>query len=184
LARRKLPLLGAPEGAAPPTGAPEGAPATGAPEGAAPATGAPEGAAPPTMAALRARLGGRLEGPASPDAGRPVTVGGEVGVLLARDERGCDVWLGDGRVRRAADVFVLPGPPPSGLAPAALAARRFADLREGERVSFVAPDGRLEQGLLFEKCRFGALVARDDGSVLGVGFQRLHPTRSPETKPN
>ncbi|HEU4409016.1 MAG TPA: hypothetical protein VFS43_27400 [Polyangiaceae bacterium] len=147
-----------------------------------PLLGAPEGAAPPTMAALRARLGGRLEGPASADAGRPVTVGGEVGVLLSRDERGCDVWLGDNRVKRAAgpSAFVLPGPPPSELAPAAQAARRFADLREGERVSFVAPDGRLEQGLLFEKCRFGALVARDDGSILGVGFQRLFPARSPE----
>src|SRR5262245_26621005 len=110
------------------------------------------------MAALRTRLGGRLEGPTSPDAGRPVTVGGEVGVLLSRDERGCDVWFGDRRVKRAAAVFILPGPPPSELAPAAQTARRFADLREGERVAFVAPDGRLEQGLLFEKCRFGALV--------------------------
>lgn len=134
------------------------------------------------MAVLRARLGGRLEGPKAPDAGRTVTVGGEVGVLLSRDERGCDVWLGDSRVKRAdaAAVFALAGPPPLELAPAAQAARRFADLLEGERVSFVAPDGRLEQGLLFEKCRFGALVARDDGSVLGVGFQRLHPTRAPE----
>ncbi len=137
--------------------------------------GAPETA--PTMAALRARLGGRHEAPPAPDAGRPVTVGGELGVLLSRDEGGCDVWLGDRRVKRAAAsaVLALPGPPPATLAPAAQAARRFADLAEGERVTFLAPDGRLAQGLLFEKCRFGALVARDDGAVLGVGFQRLWP---------
>ncbi|MCU0684613.1 MAG: hypothetical protein MUF34_20600 [Polyangiaceae bacterium] len=152
MARRKLPLLGGAEGA------------------------------PPTMAILRARLGGRLEGPPTPEAGRPVSVGGELGVLLSRDEGGCDVWLGGNRVKRAASasVFALPGPPPSDLAAAAQAARRFADLREGERVSFVASDGQLEPGLLFEKCRFGALVARDDGSVLGVGFQRLWPVPSPE----
>ncbi|HEU4536083.1 MAG TPA: hypothetical protein VFS00_18290 [Polyangiaceae bacterium] len=151
MSRRKLPLLGGAEGA-------------------------------PTMAALRARLGGRLEGPPAPEAGRPVSVGGQLGVVLSRDEGGCDVWLGGNRVRRAAAAAVvpLPGPPPSDLAAAAQAARRFADLREGERVSFAAPDGAREEGLLFEKCRFGALVARDDGSVLGVGFQRLWPAPAPD----
>jgi hypothetical protein len=137
------------------------------------------GATAPTMAALRARLGGRAEGPRTPDAGQLVSAGGEIGVLLARDERGCDVWLGDNRVKRASAVSPLAGPPPPTLVPAAQAIRRFADLSEGERVSFLAPGGHLEQGLLFEKCRFGALVARDDGSVLGVGFQRLWPGNSP-----
>jgi hypothetical protein len=54
----------------------------------------------------------------------------------------------------------------------ALDARAFADLREGQRVGY-HHEGRLGEGTLVEKCRFGGLVERGDGTIVGVAFRRF-----------
>jgi len=59
--------------------------------------------------------------------------------------------------------------------------RLFATLKEGQRVRFAEKDGsagELSVGMLVEKCRYGALVAKDDGRILAVGFRRLWPVSS------
>ena len=55
------------------------------------------------------------------------------------------------------------------LAHVAEDARAFAALEEGARVVF---DGDVT-GKLVEKCRWGGLVARDDGRIFAVGFRRF-----------
>src|SRR5262249_34682843 len=56
--------------------------------------------------------------------------------------------------------------------------RTFADLVEGQRVLYRHERGASEATLV-EKCRFGALVARADGVILGVGFRRVAPAPRP-----
>jgi hypothetical protein len=44
-------------------------------------------------------------------------------------------------------------------------------------VRFLERDGApAAEGVLFERCRFGALVAKDDGTIVAVGYRRLWPT--------
>jgi hypothetical protein len=75
-------------------------------------------------------------------------------------------------VRRSA-ARPFDGVLPEDMSVIARAARSFAALHEGQRVRF-QHEGGLGEGALVEKCRFGALVARGDGTVLGVGFRRIH----------
>ena len=127
----------------------------------------------PTVDAVRKRLGGRAS--TEPGAGEVVSLRDtRAGVVLFVRGEQLDVWLeGDvvHRVRRA-DT----GPTGEGAARDLLAvardARAFAELREGQRVGFLH-EGALAEGALVEKCRFGALVERADGTVVGVGFRRL-----------
>jgi hypothetical protein len=42
-------------------------------------------------------------------------------------------------------------------------------------VRYADDAGALIDGKLIEKCRWGALVARDDGAVVAVGFRKLWP---------
>ena len=51
-------------------------------------------------------------------------------------------------------------------------ARSFAALSEGERVQY-QHEGGIGEGTLVEKCRFGALIQRADGAVIGAGFRRV-----------
>jgi hypothetical protein len=150
---------------------------------------APEREFPPTVDAVRKRLGGR----AATEAGAGEVVGlrdGRAGVVLFVRGEALDVWL-DGdvvhRVRRAEalPVEALPAGSPgvmrSGdLGPVAADARAFALLFEGQRVRF-RRESTLDEGTLVEKCRFGALVERADGTVVGVSFRRLSaaPTGRP-----
>ncbi|MCC6554647.1 MAG: hypothetical protein IT372_16840 [Polyangiaceae bacterium] len=142
----------------------------------------------PTIDAVRKRLGGR----ASTEAGAGelvtlVTPGGEhQGVILCVRGDDLDVWIDQaaalaagpraGVVRRARRADVAPPRPSASTALDAVAAgaRVFADLLEGQRVRFQAEEGPGD-GTLVEKCRFGALVLRDDGAVVGVGFRRIWP---------
>jgi hypothetical protein len=136
----------------------------------------------PTVDAVRKRLGGRasteagagaivsLRGGPGPGAGERMGV-----VLFVRGEQ-LDVWLeGDvvQRVRRA-DALAADGVVPGPLHDVARDARAFADLCEGQRVGF-QHQGALAEGALVEKCRFGGLVERGDGTVVGVGFRRFSP---------
>jgi hypothetical protein len=131
--------------------------------------------------AVRSSLGGRVEGPPDPDIGSICTIEGRdaapVVVLFAEGDE-AHVWVGDGLVRRVHRAWLRPsmGEVAAVLARVATDIRALGALEEGERVSFLAKgtaQARVEAGWLLEKCRFGALVERDDGVVVGVGFRRL-----------
>jgi hypothetical protein len=64
------------------------------------------------------------------------------------------------------------------LASIASGAVVFANLHEGQYVRFEADDGSLGEGLLVEKCRYGALVLAGEGEsakIMAVGFSSLSP---------
>ena len=137
----------------------------------------------PAVDAVRKRLGGRAS--TDPDAGEIVTVETDSGidrvgvVVFAKGEQ-VDVWTDSGipmggvvrrlhrsRTRRAR------GPIPEGLSAVARDATAFAALPEGVRVRFQQEGGVVEEATLVEKCRYGAVVLRDDGTLVGVGFRRV-----------
>ena len=147
---------------------------------------APESAAPrPTVDAVRKRLGGRASTEAG--AGEVVTLlapqGERTGVVLFVRGDQLDVWLEGDVVRR---VRRPDAPPTDGVVPeevlaVALDARAFGELREGQRVYF-QHEGIASEGMLMEKCRFGGLVERTDGTMIGVAFRRFsHGMRIGET---
>jgi len=127
----------------------------------------------PTVDAARTRLGGREA--SDPGAGDLVAFDGDrLGVVLFARGDQLEVWIDDGLVRRvhrsatrAADAVI-----PAELAEVADAARAFAALEEGARVRY-RDEVRVAEGRLVEKCRFGALIERDDGSIVAVGFRRV-----------
>lgn len=57
-------------------------------------------------------------------------------------------------------------------------ARLFGQLTEGQSVRYADDAGVLTDGKVIEKCRWGALVLRDDGAVVAVGFRKLWPIPS------
>jgi hypothetical protein len=128
---------------------------------------------------MRKRLGGRAA--TEPGAGRAVTFTTEGGirrtgiVLFVRGDE-LDVWIEENTVRRTRRSATGPidDPLPRDLAALAADARVFGALGEGQRVRYLDRD-RLGEGTLVEKCRFGALVERDDGKIIGVGFRRVWP---------
>lgn len=134
----------------------------------------------PTIERGRQRLGGT--GSTDPRAGTPVRdPGGTVAIVLYADGDDLDVLVGSaGVVRRSttAQWSTAPAMPPD-LATVAATIGRFARLAEGDRVAFQSGSVAGE-GLLFEKCRYGALVARDDGSIVAVGYASLRPVRTLE----
>lgn len=142
----------------------------------------PFGERKPTVDVVRAKLGGR----ASTDRGAgevvSVDVGGglsQTGVVIFTRGEDVDVWTGEGVVRRARwnVVQIVHGPAPDALAQVAADAATFAGLAEGQRVRFRHDTGTGE-GTLVEKCKFGALVERDDQTVVGVSFRRLWPSEA------
>jgi len=136
------------------------------------------GAGPPTIDAVRKRLGGRAS--TEPGAGGLVSIRTErgseqVGVVLFVRGEDIDVWIDRGVVRRARRAAARPvddAPPDSDLLGIARDAQSFAALVEGQRVRY-QHDAGVGEGALIEKCRFGGLIERADGSVVGVGFRRI-----------
>jgi hypothetical protein len=139
----------------------------------------------PTVDVVRKRLGGRAS--TEPGAGELVSLTTErgidwIGVVLFVRGEDLDVWIDGGVVRRARRGALKPLA--ASGAPADEAARRkelhaiardaqsFADLIEGQKVHY-HDDAGVGVGTLVEKCRFGGLIERADGSVLGVGFRRI-----------
>ena len=128
----------------------------------------------PTLERARKRLGGR--GSTGAFAGTVVTLDETTdGVVLFADDDEVDVLVDDTTVKRTARSQVSPAREVRGaLASLAGDVLVFARLEEGQRVLLSTDEGMIE-GLLFEKCRYGALVAKDDGAVLAVGFRKLWP---------
>ncbi len=137
----------------------------------APATGAP------TVDAMRRRLGGR----ASTDetAGSLVIVEADGGVALPgvvvfADGDEAHVMSAANAVRRVARAALHPlHDAPPALVDLAGAVRAFARLREGAPVRFSHPASGELSGTLVEKCRYGALVLREDETLVGVGFRQV-----------
>jgi hypothetical protein len=131
----------------------------------------------PTVERARQRLGGR--GVTDTMAGAIVTVQGSPlrGVVVFSNEQECDVFLEAGFVKRTrrANVEHALCEAESPLHELSGEARLFASLDEGKRVRFEEPEKGQQEGLLFEKCRYGALVAKDDGTIVAVGFRKLWP---------
>ncbi len=130
---------------------------------------------------MRKRLGG--VGQTESGAGMVVRFvedpgAGTLGVVVFRSGEEIDVYLGDGWLRRTrrASVAEFEGEAPSSLSSIADDARVFSTLVPGQPVRFQSGDGELRKGVLLEKCRFGAIVVRDDKRLVGVGFRKLWPT--------
>jgi hypothetical protein len=145
----------------------------------------------PSLETARKRMGGRARSAAG--VGKLVLLEGAIGVLVFVSDDEHDVWV-DGKgaagrmddaahgvergvVRRAKPALTSPfaGDPPAPLARVAADIRVFATLAEGDRVRYEATGDVMAEGLLLEKCRFGALVAAPDGRILAVGFRKLWP---------
>lgn len=132
----------------------------------------------PRVDEVRKRLGGRVSTGARVGEVVGIVAGGEplAGVVLAHANERVDVWVGSGTVRRvhedAASSFA--GEVPTTLRAVASDITIFASLAEGQRV-MASLDGELVEVTLAEKCRYGALVVRDDDVLLGVGFRMLAP---------
>lgn len=136
----------------------------------------------PTIDAVRARLGGRAA--TESGAGELVSVdagGGlsHTGIVIFTRGDEVDVWTGEGVVRRARWTVVrrLDEPTPDDFAQVAADAAVFGGLTEGQRVRYRHDTGT-DEGTLVEKCKFGALVERDDRTVVGVSFRRLWPAEA------
>jgi hypothetical protein len=156
----------------------------------------------PTVDAMRARLGGRVgDRPGRPGVpslamcteppprvGSVVTVHSaagspRLGVLVAAESDTADVCFDRGLVKRTSlsALAAHAGEAPRELAALAEQANVFAALYEGQEVNVERHDGRTQRGILREKCRYGALVETDEGTVLGVGFGKLWPAAERST---
>jgi hypothetical protein len=138
----------------------------------------------PSIDAARARLGGRakedaiVEGRATHAPGMIVrTPKAEIGVVVYASARETHVLFDGSRLRRLApeDVELHEGEAPDELGRVAADARVFFLLVESQSVRYADDAGTLRDGKLVEKCRYGALVLRDDGAIVAVGFRKLWP---------
>ena len=137
-----------------------------------------------TIEAVRARLGGRAR--TDLQAGRVVCFldTGATGVVLFGQGDEVHVFSNAGWVRRTTtDALIQVDEPAADLHEVANDVRVFAALEEGHRVRFQDLSG-IAQGTLIEKCRYGAVVRRDDATVMGVGFRRIWPLPSPSNTPS
>lgn len=141
----------------------------------------------PTVSAIRERLGGRAS--SSREIGKLVRLQlgpdkAVLGVLIFAEGDEAHVLLEGGVVRRAKRDALSEVAEPVEEALEALAAdvRVFAALEEGDAVRYLDSKGVLGHGILVEKCRYGALVARPDDAIMGVGFRKLWPEEGSESK--
>lgn len=140
----------------------------------------------PTLEAARQRLGGRAPTAGGRAPGTIVELSGkpaaivfasdtELHVLIDATEKGARM-----RKTKPELVGVWSGDVPAMLGKMATDASVFARLLEGQNVRYADDSGALRAARLIEKCRYGALVARDDGTIVAVGFRKLWPGSSGE----
>lgn len=141
----------------------------------------------PSIDAARARLGGRILGDASPlppglapgvVVTFPLSSGRRMpGVVVFASQAEVHVLLDGVRLRRLPpdQLAVHEGEVAVDLGKLAGDARLFGLIVEGQPVRYADDDGNLVDGKVVEKCRWGALVRRDDGAVVAVGFRKLWP---------
>ena len=135
----------------------------------------------PTLEAARKRLGGssKAESPAPSGIAPGVVVGvaGKPAVVVFANADEVHVMLDARRLRRMTPADLTPHDQSVGdeLEPIAADATVFAKMNEGEWVRYADDTGSARDGKLVEKCRYGALVARSDGTIVAVGFRKLWP---------
>jgi hypothetical protein len=140
----------------------------------------------PSLDDARNRLGGRTAdeepAPAGIGPGSIVLVAandGEkhVAVVVFANATEIHVLIDGTKLRRVPPrlVELHEGATPSALAKIAADAQVFGSLIEGLPVRYADDMGGLLGGKLVEKCRYGALIVRDDGAVVAVGFRKLWP---------
>jgi hypothetical protein len=143
----------------------------------------------PSIDAARVRLGGRLTSADVPvrglGPGAVVTfalgTGDRIpGVVVFASVAEVHVLLDGVRLRRFApsDLEPFSGDPGLDLEKLAADARVFGNLTEGQAVRYTDDAGNLVDGKVVEKCRWGALVLRDAGAIVAVGFRKLWPSTS------
>lgn len=141
----------------------------------------------PSAAVARERLGGRVDandvGGFAPGRGVAITLPSgrkRPAVLLWCGAREAHVLLDAVRLRRLppGDLLAHEGDVEDDLAKIAADARLFGLLVEGDAVRYADDGGVLRDGRLVEKCRWGALVLRDDGGIVAVGFRKLWPAKA------
>jgi hypothetical protein len=148
----------------------------------------------PSLDDARNRLGGRTNqeepAPAGIVPGRVVRVfandGAEhVAVVVFANADEVHILIDGTKLRRVPpdSVHAHEGPAPSSVAKIAADAHVFSRLAEGEKVRYADDSGGLLAGKLVEKCRYGALVVREDGAVVAVGFRKLWPAASTNGTP-
>lgn len=114
--------------------------------------------------------------------GRFVRAEPHEGVVLHADASTVDVMVSAGVVRRVerSRVVALDDVELSPLRRRMAGdVRRFAAMPAGRRARFATEGGGEDEGLLIEKCRYGALLALDDGRVVALGFSRMIATVAP-----
>jgi hypothetical protein len=133
----------------------------------------------PSIDAARARLGGRIPVDAAPLPGFPpgtvVRSGDSRGVVVFASTDEAHVLLDAARLRRLSPGELTIDTASAELAALADDARVFGTLTEGLPVRYKSDQGQLVVGRVVEKCRWGALVEREDGVVVAVGFRKLWP---------
>jgi hypothetical protein len=140
----------------------------------------------PSLDDARNRLGGRTTDEEPPRPGiapgrivKVVATGGaeHVAVVVFANAEEVHILVDGTRLRRVSPgaVDFHEGATPSVLAKIADDAHVFSRLSEGQRVRYADDSGGLLAGKLVEKCRYGALVVREDGAVVAVGFRKLWP---------
>ena len=147
----------------------------------------------PSIDVARTRLGGRPEAkdvaPHGLAPGVVVSFGlgnghRRAAVVVYAGPSEVHVLLDGVRLRRLPPAEIAPheGPVEDALQRLAADARLFGQLADGQSVRYADDSGSLIDGKLVEKCRWGALVLRDDGAVVAVGFRKLWPApTSPST---
>ena len=129
----------------------------------------------------RRKLGGRSITPSARSPGALVEAmlqDGQphAGILLWAAAGSCDVWFEDGLARRARSgaVRCSARATPDALVRIEAEVRLFACLAEGDPVRWERPAG-VTEGLIVEKCRYGAIVVTRSARVVAVGFRKLWP---------
>jgi hypothetical protein len=157
----------------------------------------PRPAKKPTLESARSRLGGRASDvPASVEdptiVAKGLAPGKVVSYALPNGKRraGVVVYAGSDEVHVLLDPMRLRRVEPAELSGHDVArdgvlddeltrlaadAHVFGLLAEGQTIRYADEEGTLVIGKLVEKCRWGALVAREDGAVVAVGFRKLWP---------
>lgn len=142
----------------------------------------------PSLDDARARLGGSQRGrsmaPTGVVPGRVVRIrsNGTVRMAVIVHASATEIHaLVDGvRLLRVKPetMETFEGDAPIELARIAADAHVFHNLVEGQPVRYADDTNTLLTGKLVEKCRYGALIVRDDGTVVAVGFRKLWPATS------
>jgi hypothetical protein len=131
------------------------------------------------MEAARATFGGR--GRSARGVGEVVSFARDdatvTAVVLFVEELERDLCEPDGTLtrRRADECAPAVDVTDPAIVQLAAEARAFALVDELERVRFRV-GATVDHGMIAEKCRFGALVMRDDGSLEGVSFRDINPS--------